>query len=290
MNDAFRELLRKHNLVHFGPTIEEFVLLCIAFDLVDINDRGISRSRLSGNASLPAEFEWPCNNGRPIELILQVDLAEVAPFDAQGKLPASGLLTFFFDMEEQPWGFDPKDSQGFMVLYSSAEVSVHEHISPVSEFALEERLLKFRTSLSVPAFGSRAYDRLEKLTRFSDVEADRFADFSTELAHLNSNYPPDTWGGRHRLLGHSDNVQGDMQVEVALVTNGVYCGDATGYQDPRSKTLESNADDWILLMQIDSDESADMMWGDVGAIYFWIRTDDLANKNFDNVWLILQCS
>jgi hypothetical protein len=29
----------------------------------------------------------------------------------------------------------------------------------------------------------------------------------------------------HRLLGHPDPVQGDMQLECQLAANGVYCGD-----------------------------------------------------------------
>lgn len=33
-----------------------------------------------------------------------------------------------------------------------------------------------------------------------------------------------------------------------------------------------------------------MMWGDVGRIYFWIREQDLKNFDFDKTWLILQCS
>lgn len=57
-----------------------------------------------------------------------------------------------------------------------------------------------------------------------------------------------------------------------------------------AKTLESNADDWILLLQIDSDESIDLMWGDVGSIYYWIRHEDLARQRFDSVWMALQCS
>ena len=47
--------------------------------------------------------------------------------------------------------------------------------------------------------------------------------------------------------------------------------------------------DWRLLLQIDSDENCEMMWGDVGRIYFWIKTEDLKNRDFEKVWLILQC-
>jgi len=42
-------------------------------------------------------------------------------------------------------------------------------------------------------------------------------------------------------------------------------------------------------MQIDSDDNASMMWGDVGRLYFWILRDELQNKNFDASWMVLQC-
>ncbi len=33
-----------------------------------------------------------------------------------------------------------------------------------------------------------------------------------------------------------------------------------------------------------------MMWGDVGRIYFWITEDALAAADWQDCWLILQCS
>ncbi len=81
-----------------------------------------------------------------------------------------------------------------------------------------------------------------------------------------------------------------MELECELVTNGLYCGDPSGYNDPKAKTLEPNAKKWRLLLQIDSNEENEMMWGDVGRLYFWIKKDDLINKNFDKSWFSLQCS
>jgi uncharacterized protein YwqG len=31
------------------------------------------------------------------------------------------------------------------------------------------------------------------------------------------------------------------------------------------------------------------MWGDAGRIYFWIQEQDLKNRDFAKVWLVLQC-
>jgi uncharacterized protein YwqG len=53
--------------------------------------------------------------------------------------------------------------------------------------------------------------------------------------------------------------------------------------------LEAGADDWLLLLQLDSDGTADVLWGDVGMLYFWIRRQDLQEQRFDKVWMTMQC-
>jgi uncharacterized protein YwqG len=99
----------------------------------------------------------------------------------------------------------------------------------------------------------------------------------------------DAAGLVHRLLGHPDHVQGDMQVECQLVTNGLEWGAPSGYRDPRAVSLRPGAGDWRLLLQVDSEEAAGMMWGDAGRVYFWIRREDLLARDFDRSWLILRC-
>ena len=91
------------------------------------------------------------------------------------------------------------------------------------------------------------------------------------------------------MFGHPDSIQDDMQLECQLVTNGLYCGDPSGYDDPRTASLEKGKYDWRLLLQIDSDENLNTVWGDDGRIYYWIRDQDLKEGNFDNTWLLLQC-
>jgi uncharacterized protein YwqG len=62
------------------------------------------------------------------------------------------------------------------------------------------------------------------------------------------------------------------------------------YNDTRKKELEPGAADWELLLQIDSDDDSNMMWGDVGRIYFLMTSEQLKNKDFDAAWMILQCT
>lgn len=81
-----------------------------------------------------------------------------------------------------------------------------------------------------------------------------------------------------------------MYEECQLAANGIYCGSPEGRQDPRVPVLMEGADQWKLLVQVDSDDGAGMMWGDMGRLYFWIRREDPAEARFDRVWMVLQCS
>ncbi len=58
-------------------------------------------------------------------------------------------------------------------------------------------------------------------------------------------------------------------------------------------SVPEGAKDWILLLQVDTDDDSDgpgWMWGDCGRIYFWIRRQDLAARRFDRAWTVLQCT
>ncbi|MCH6259121.1 DUF1963 domain-containing protein, partial [Puniceicoccaceae bacterium K14] len=96
---------------------------------------------------------------------------------------------------------------------------------------------------------------------------------------------------RHQMFGYCSPVQNaEMDVECQLASNGLYLGDATGYNDPRAPELKKNAHEWKLLLQLDTDDDTEWMWGDVGMLYFWIRESDAQTKDFSKAWMIFQCS
>ena len=55
--------------------------------------------------------------------------------------------------------------------------------------------------------------------------------------------------------------------------------------------LARRGEEWTLLFQFGSilDGEDEVMFGDLGSIFFCIRKEDLAARKFDDVWLILQC-
>jgi uncharacterized protein YwqG len=80
-----------------------------------------------------------------------------------------------------------------------------------------------------------------------------------------------------------------MDLQCQLVSNGLFCGDPSGYNDPRAKALEAGAKDWQLLLQIDSDDDLDMMWGDLGMLYLWVRASEAREGDFSGSWVVMQC-
>ncbi|MEV7401608.1 DUF1963 domain-containing protein [Streptomyces sp. NPDC091267] len=58
----------------------------------------------------------------------------------------------------------------------------------------------------------------------------------------------------------------------------------------REQRLAEEAAGWVLLAQLASDAAADMMWGDVGTLYWLIRPQDLRDRRFDRAMFTWQCS
>jgi uncharacterized protein YwqG len=87
----------------------------------------------------------------------------------------------------------------------------------------------------------------------------------------------------HRTLGNPDTIQDDMRLQCQLISHGV-----TDVDDPRAKELLKGAMDWLLLLQVDTDDTIGMRWGNTGMLYYWISLADLQARRFDSTWLVLQ--
>jgi uncharacterized protein YwqG len=235
-------------------------------------------SKIGGNPDLPKDQVWPTWGGKPLSFLLQINLKDIATFPVAQNLPKTGLLSFFYDSQEQPWGFDPADKGRWKVFYfETSKIVAAEHQNPDPQIEpCDCDLLCFKEALTLPPCGSKAADEIG----FSSEESDAYMDMMDELNEVSG----------HQMFGYPAQVQdGDMQLECQLVSHGLYCGDSRGYENPRRKELEEDSHQWQLLLQLDSDDSSEMMWGDCGRLFFWIREVDLKQANFDHVWVILQC-
>lgn len=289
MADHLERLAAEHGLQAHVDTLRRYLLPCVGFNVSPTAAKGaIGESRLGGLADVPEGFVLPSARGKPLEFLLQLNLEELPRHGLSERLPATGLLSFFYDLEEQPSGFDPAELDGFRVLHFPDRTKLRRS-EVESEFSLSPSGLEFWRAWSLPSYGSRAGDRLLEelgIGLDADEEYDSLFKLSRAMFRCEASSPE---GPNHRIGGHSDNVQGDMQLEAELVMSGLYCGDETGFNDPLRAVLEPICEDWRLLLQLDSDDDGGFMWGDCGLLYFWVRDQDLAKRNFARTWMSLQC-
>jgi uncharacterized protein YwqG len=264
----------------------------------------VGRSRLGGFPDLPPGFEWPAWRGKPQEFIAQINLAELPPSVAADRdlLPATGRLYFFYDQGQETWGFDPQDRGSFWVYYSDEPDTALSPAGPPDGrgdgTGRPLAVTTFEPIQTIPSFDSPFFERLGLGDDFIDqyIQIIESEERRVGLIEGDEEFGIDEDGPFHQVLGHPRTVQGSMEYDCELVRAGLYCGTSQGYTDPRAKALKPNFDEWVLLLQVDSDENAGReddggwIWGDVGRIYYWVRRDDLRARRFDNAWLILQCS
>lgn len=238
-------------------------------------------SKIGGLPNLPADWPWPEWRGRPLSFLCQLDLSELPCQDSMPELPRAGCLYFFYDYEQSTWGFDPQDKGSWQVLYTPGDVRA----CPAREAPPQsDRNTVFGERFIVPVliytYPGWQDERVYSLN-FTDDQLDAYMAL---CASVFEDRPA------HHLFGYPSPVQGnDMDLECQLVSNGLYCGDLSGYQDDRAKKLAPGRTDWIPLLQLDTDDETGMMWGDDGMLYFWIKQDDLKARRFENCWMILQC-
>lgn len=297
--EEFKDRLEANGLEKYFDKLKPLLRNTVRLyqEVIDEGKISIGQTKIGGKPDLPPEISWVTETNiiettekkflifkskkeetvtKPLSFIAQMNLSEIAQFDTENLLPITGLLYFFYSAEQEVWGFDYKDKNKFKVIYWNGDftnLKRTEFPTDLSEYScFKPSSVELKSEISLPSYGHEVYED------FADGEDDKFWEEVYNDGNLN------------KLLGYSDNIQNEMELECELVTNGLFCGDPTGYNDPKAKELEPNAINWRLLLQIDSNDENEMMWGDCGRLYFWIKKEDLLNKNFDESWFSLQCS
>lgn len=254
-------------------------------------------SKIGGKPDLPKDFQWFYYEGedykkrvvnRPLSFLMQINCEEVHKYDKESLLPEKGMLYFFYELFTMTWGFSPQDKGSAKVFYYDGNteelVSTDFPKDMDKDCIIPESKINFESMNDYPIDYYDCYDVDD-----SDEEMDRKEkELEKELDELG--YKADTT----KLLGHPELIQGEYWEECEGVAGkNIYYGSAPikyGSNEVK-KYIKENAKDWILLMQMSELEIGDygLYFGDSGKIYFNIRKEDLKNKNFDDVWLILQC-
>ena len=160
-------------------------------------------------------------------------------------------------------------------------------------YKIPEFKINFKSNISLPSYEDfdilneeekilEKYRMSENLKDFENNLFDEYSNFYNEHIELLESYT--------KLLGYPDVIQNSMEEECAAVARGFNMG-GIGYPKKYKEEIKKASKDWILLFQMDTLETSDyeLMFGDSGHTYFWIKKENLANKNFENIRLILQC-
>ena len=240
---------------------------------------------LGGRPKLPAGTDWPTWEGHgPLSFIASIDCAALPSDVLDIDLPGEGALLFFYfdgqvdDGEALVLAEDRESWAGARVLYVPADEGATDRETPVGlkpypavpltarveMTAAEPWHPQIRDTFAPGAPLGQRYDHPVCAQEFLDA----LRDFDDEVGH--------------QIGGHAHSVQNPVEIEIA---EAVLDGEVP-WGDPR---LSEEAAGWVLLAQFDSEDAADMMWGDAGALYWLIRPQDLARRRFDRAVFTWQC-
>ena len=268
-------------------------------------------SKFGGEPDVPEAFEWPyCQlenkaegvvSSEPLMLLMQMNLAEVHPFDAAGELPESGMLYFFCGMESLYDDFTG-DLGSVRVLYFPGDPATFQRRAFPQDLAEENRppavRLTFSEQPDMPGLEYFMVNHMEYFVNDNSMDETMQAQYDAEV-ESRGYVTGFCWNEAayncaiFKLLGYGDAVQNDVLYDRA----GAELFARTG-TCPKTEEIVSEARDWCLLFQMDSiwanreevypNGEYELLFGDVGRLYFCIRKDDLAARRFDRARVVFQ--
>ena len=235
-----------------------------------------------GRPRVPTGWSWPRRaNGQPLSFLGQLNLDRAQAALPMDHLPDNGTLLFFYDTQDQPWGFDPADADGFRVEYYPSITPLYAVDNAEDTEIFDQVFLGFEVIETY-------YEGLPGIVGVEQPDDDTLEEVHDFISERNF---PDM--AHHQMGGYPDPIQNaDMESECELASHRVNVGNAQGYASAEGQRLlnAGGADAWRLVLQVDTDENGPgWMWGDSGMLYFWVKQDAGRAGHFSNAWVVLQC-
>lgn len=218
-------------------------------------------SKFSGNPYLPKNRHHPKDsNGRPMKLLAQINCSDLQ----LPHFPSEGMLQFFVPVAIQFRGIDSNEEiwqQNFKVRY-------FEKLVPLDELITDFSYMKNVHTEHFPIQREKRlhFEQREEVVSITDYRFESISDtplsllFNGEGLNLYDVYMQHFLGQGHKVGGYPYFTR----------------------QDPRQAYPFLKKYD-VLLLQIESDDEHDIMWGDCGVANFFINSDDLARKDFSDI-------
>ncbi|MBE7120891.1 YwqG family protein [Bacillus cereus] len=248
MEQKIEILIDKYELTHLKQELINTVFPCVKVVPKQQEIIAIGSSKMGGVPDLPNTFEYPTYKEDPLRFIAQFNLSDLQNVGMDHNLPKTGML-YFFSIENY-FEEDVDPTKAGRVLYYDIPV---EQLRRADEIQAKYNQCAIAFELTY---------KLPELFIEDEADSDRFLQLLEELI-------PDNYDN-HQMFGEPFSVQDEVLDET-----GQYMG-----IDPQHMKL---------LFQIDSDtKNCNMMWGDLGMLYFCIGNEDLKNRHFENTCCVLQ--
>ena len=185
---------------------------------------------------MPQSEPWAkLGKWRAALFVAQINFSEVSEFDTQSELPSRSMLYLFCDCAGMPWGYDPKDGAFKKVIYAEDTSELERKVAPFeSDESFAATSLNFANATELPDLESDLLGDIE----MSDDEIDAYWQMADDFCEQCS---------ENKILGYSGNIQGGMELECELATNGFYCGDKD-YSGPEFEKFRQNIAERVLLL------------------------------------------
>lgn len=222
-------------------------------------------SKTGGIPDVYEGFEWVRNSeGNPLTFLMQINCEEIHPFDRDNIFPEKGMLYFFYDFDSEPW---ETVENGHYVCYYDGVISELRPCEFPGEPAensccyaegncvIDEKAVEFFAADDLPEYDDN-YEAAEEYT-YEEYE-----------------------GARYRILGYDPFEYSEKYFKLGGYSNSIQCGLSDVFDES-----------FVQLCQLTTFESGKcgFMFGDGGNLYFYIKKEDLRNREFGSTEIVLQC-
>jgi uncharacterized protein YwqG len=253
-------------LEDYRSQIESTVKPYIEITAKPENDIAPWRSKFGGVPYWPKDTQYPrSSSGQPLFLLAQINFDEIPKLES---FPEHGILQFYI-ADDHLYGFQFEDmtkQENFRICYFSEIVEDAERLVTDFDFLPSHKFIPVSQSCSL-AFELNqqpisAYDY-----RFEDnIFNGNFPEPRGNLYEILDKYEKLFRADGHKLGGYPYFTQSDPR------WNAKY----------KSMNLR-------LFLQVDTDNNANIMWGDAGVANFFIRESDLKKCDFSEVMYNWDC-
>jgi len=232
-------------------------------------------SKIAGDPYFPKNDEYPVDGaGHPMKLLAQMNFGQLPKLK---DYPETGLLQIFISVHDDLYGMniDHKTEQkDFRIKFIE------------EPFLAEEELLTDFSFVKIPDDFYFPVMKEGAITGELSSETISVGDFRFEKVTGKQSW--DLFEGVEGI----DGDEADALLDEFYETESGFGHKLGGYpgftqEDPRTYEDQEHT---VLLLQIDSDDEVDMLWGDCGIANFFIKPEDLKRKNFENVVYNWDCS